>query len=70
MANYKWKITYRLMASMSICGMKEQKFEDYKEMTKNLGMICMISWDVFVSTKVKGKWEHSRTINCHTSPVE
>ena len=63
MANYKWKIAYNPMGSM--CNLKEQKFEDFKEMTKNLGMIWRISWDVFVFTKVKGKWEHTRTINCH-----
>ena len=65
MANYKWKIEYTPMASTSICGVKEQKFIDYKEMLPVLGCVSMISWNVFVYTKVKGKWEHTRTIDCH-----
>ena len=65
MANYKWKIEYRPMASTSILGLKEQKFTDYKEMLPVLGAVSMISWNVFVSTKVKGKWEHTRTIEGH-----
>lgn len=63
MANYKWKIEYTPMASMG--GMKEQKFIDYKDMLPVLGAVSMISWNVFVSTKVKGKWEHTRTIEGH-----
>ena len=53
------------MASTSILGLKEQKFTDYKEMLPVLGAVSMISWNVFVSTKVKGKWEHTRTIEGH-----
>ena len=63
MANYKWKIEYNPMASRG--AMKEQKFTDYKEMLPVLGAVSMISWNVFVSTKVKGKWEHTRTIEGH-----
>lgn len=63
MANYKWKIEYQPMASLG--GRKEKKFIDYNEMCSALGAISMISWKVYVYCKVKGKWEHTRTIEGH-----
>lgn len=64
MKQYKYKIEYRTPGSV----LKEIKVNTYDELTRELGDLVMICWDITVYQKVKGRWEVTRVIKVNLTP--
>lgn len=66
--SYKYKIEYSTPESSYNGIVKEIKVDTYEELVDVLGHLAMISYNLTVYCKVKGRWEVIRTIKVNLTP--